>query len=145
MSTESYSGVGIFGLLGIGLDESRHGHVKGGLDIGPGHRNRAGYVHGGVICTLIDFAACGSGLHAEAGEPTRYALTISLTTQFTRPVQTGRLTVEGRMISAGRSSFTAEAHVFDDAGERVAHGIGTFRWRDGSQPAGPSLAGAADA
>jgi len=146
MSAESYAGVGLFELLGLGLDESRHGYVKGSLEIGPGHRNRMGYVHGGVICTMIDFAACASGLHAEKGEDTRYAVTISLTTQFVRPVRAGRLSVEGRMISAGRSSFTAEAHVFDDSGERAAHGIGTFRWRAGSRPnSSTSHGGSADA
>lgn len=146
MTAESYIGVGLFALLGLRLDESRHGFVKGSLDIGPGHRNRMGYVHGGVICTMIDFAACASGLHAEKNEPARYAVTISLTTQFTQPAREGRLTVEGRVISTGRSSFTAEAHVFNDGGGRVAHGIGTFRWRAGSQPnSSTSQGGSADA
>jgi len=130
----SYADIGIFGVLGLDLQESAVGHVKGGLQIGPEHLNRMGYVHGGVLCTMIDFAACASGLHAEEGQAPRFAITISLTTQFTRPVRAGWLSVEGRTISAGKSSFTAEAHVFDSDGERIAHGIGTFRWRPGSQP-----------
>lgn len=130
----TYRSIGFFELIGLELVHSEQGRVTGGLKIGSQHRNRAGNVHGGVLCSMIDFAACAAGLHSEPGEPKRYGVTLSLTTQFTKAVNNGRLRVEGRMLSAGRKNYSAEAHIYDDAGDLVAHGIGSFQWPAGSQP-----------
>lgn len=134
----SYQASGALHHLGIELVHSEEGRMVGGLTIGPEHLNRAGFVHGGVLCTLMDFAACGAGLHAEQGEPQRYGITLALTTNFTKAANKGRLTVEGRVLTAGLKTFTAEAHVTDEAGDIVAHGIGTFQWRPGSSPSARS-------
>ncbi|MFD2226424.1 PaaI family thioesterase [Microvirga arabica] len=64
--------------------------MTGVLKIGSQHRSRAGNVHGGVLCSMIDFAACAVGLHSESGEPKRYGVTLSLTTQFTKAVSHAR-------------------------------------------------------
>lgn len=130
----SYRDVGLFGRIGLKVTHSATDHVEARLTIGDEHRNRAGFVHGGVLCAMIDFAACGSGLHSEPGEPLRYAVTLSLTTNFTKAAKSGDLRVEGRMIKAGRKTYSAEAHVHDDAGDLVAHGIGTFQWPPASRP-----------
>ena len=130
----SYRDIGLFNLLGIEMTHSEEGVASGAVEIDSRHRNRAGSVHGGVFCTLIDFAACAAGLHAEPGQEARYAVTLSLTTQFTKAVDGGKLEVKGRLISAGRKTFTAEAHVYDEKGAVAAHGIGTFQWRPGSEP-----------
>lgn len=130
----SYSAVGFFDHLGLGLQRSENGFVVGGLDIGPRHLNRAGFVHGGVLCAMLDFASCAAGLHSDGDEPLRLAVTLSLSTQFTKAADSGRLSVEGRLVSAGRKNYTAEACVRDDAGDIVAHAIGVFQWRPGSEP-----------
>jgi uncharacterized protein (TIGR00369 family) len=134
----SYQGVGLLHHLGIEMVHSEEGRVVGRLIIGPEHLNRAGYAHGGVFCTLMDFAACAAGLHVEPGEPQRYGVTLALTTNFTKAVNKGTLTVEGKIIAAGLKTFTAEARVHDEAGDLVAHGIGTFQWRPGSSPSARS-------
>lgn len=131
---DTYRDTGLFGLLGLNLVHSEDGKVTGGLDIGPQHCNRAGAVHGGVLCTMLDFAACAAGLHSGPGEPVRLAVTLSMATQFTKAATNGHLRVEGRIITAARKTYTAEAHIFDDAGDLVAHAIGTFQWRPGSEP-----------
>lgn len=82
----------------------------------------------------IDVAACAAGLHAEAGEAQRYAVTLALTTNFTKPANKGYLSFEGRVITASYKTYTAEAQVRDDSGDIVAHGVGTFQWRPGSAP-----------
>lgn len=141
MSTDtlsSYHGVGVFQLLGLRLTHSEQNHVVAQLEAGPQHSNRAGTVHGGVLCTMIDLAACAAGLHADPGEPQRFGVTLSLTTNFTKGVSKGMLTVEGKVITAGLKTYTAEAHVRDEQGDLVAHGIGTFQWRRGSAPNLPS-------
>jgi acyl-coenzyme A thioesterase PaaI-like protein len=43
-----------------------------------------------------------------------------------RPVTTGVLRAEGRVVHAGRSQILAEAVLTDDAGKQVARGSGTF-------------------
>lgn len=97
----SYHGVGVFQLLGLRLTHSEQNHVVAQLEAGPQHSNRAGTVHGGVLCTMIDLAACAAGLHADPGEPQRFGVTLSLTTNFTKGVSKGMLTVEGKVITAG--------------------------------------------
>jgi uncharacterized protein (TIGR00369 family) len=135
----TYRSIGFFELLGLELVHSEETRVTGSLKIASQHLNRAGNVHGGVLCSMIDFAACAAGLHSEPGEPLRYGVTISLTTQFTKAVSDGRLRVEGRLLSSGRKSYSAEAHIFDDDGDLVAHGIGSFQWPAGSQPGASSM------
>lgn len=130
----SYGSVGFLRSLGVRLLESQDGRVVGEIMLSPEHLNRAGVVHGGVLCTMIDFAACAAGLHTEPGQPTRLGVTLSLTTQFMLPAKDGKLSVEGRVTSTGRRTFTGEAHVRNASGELVASGIGTFQWREGSEP-----------
>ena len=125
---------GIFAHLGLVFLEAEPDRILGQLDIGPQHLNRMGYVHGGVLCTMIDAAACCAGLFSPPEGSPRYAVTLSLSIQFTRPVRSGPLTVEGRVVSAGRTIYTAEARVFDSENQLVAHGIGTFSWNPGSRP-----------
>lgn len=129
-----YAGTGIFDLLGFDLPDSAPGQITGYLTTVPGHRNRMGFVHGGVLATMIDAAACGSGLYSEPGKPKRYGMTLSLSVQFVSAVRDGRLTVRGRQVSGGRRVFTAEAHVYDERDKLVANGIGTFQWLRGSEP-----------
>lgn len=130
----SYDETGFLKSLGLRVVETQDERTVGELVLRPEHLNRAGFVHGGVLCTMIDFAACAAGLHAEPGMPTRFGVTLSLTTQFTRPAKSGKLSVEGRMTSAGGKTYTSEAHVRDADGALVASGIGTFQWRRGSEP-----------
>jgi len=130
----SYRNVGFFQHVGLEMTHSEAGRVTGRLDVGAQHLNRAGFVHGGVLCTLIDFAACAAGLHSRPGEPQRYAVTIALTTNFTKAASQGILTVEGKIITAATRTYTAEARVMDSAGDPVAHGIGTFQWQRASAP-----------
>jgi len=56
-------------------------------------------------------------------------------------VTAGRLRAEGRVVRRGRNIFFCRSEVFDAAGEMVAFGASTHRWRAGSeapegQPAG---------
>jgi uncharacterized protein (TIGR00369 family) len=130
----TYRRIGFFELIGLELVHSEENRVTGILTLGSQHRNRAGNVHGGVLCSMIDFAACAAGLHNEPEEPIRYGITLSLTTQFTKAVSHGQLRVEGRVLSSGRKTYSSEAHIYDDDGDLVAHGIGNFQWPAGSQP-----------
>ena len=53
-------------------------------------------------------------------------LTVSFTVHFTRPVTSGMLRAEGRLVHAGGRLFVAESSLFDDEGNILGHGSGVF-------------------
>src|SRR3546814_13121750 len=99
------------------------------------HLNRSNALHGGVIATLID-AVCGyAGVWVPPGEPRRKALTLSLTTSFTGQVREGSVRATAVKKGGGRNIFFATCEVHDDAGNLVAFGEGSYRYRT-SDPSG---------
>lgn len=120
-------------LLGIRLVEWRDGFARVVCDSGPGHLNRSGIVHGGVILSLIDQAAAFAGLWCSVPGNMRKAVTIDLDCRFTGQVSGGEVVAEGKLISRGRNIFFARTEVFNDKGEMVAFGASTHRWRAGSE------------
>jgi uncharacterized protein (TIGR00369 family) len=56
-------------------------------------------------------------------------VTVEMSTRFVRPGR-GPLSASGRVLHAGGSLCSCEAHVHDAAGELVASAMGTFKyWR----------------
>ena len=84
--------------------------------------------HGGVVMTLLDVAmARAATSQPDAASST--VVTVEMSTRFVRPGR-GPLTAEGRVLHAGGSLATCEAHVYNAAGELVASAMGTFKfWR----------------
>lgn len=85
-----------------------------------------GSVHGGWPLTLIDSAAaCAANSLLPAG--TGYT-TVETKGNFSRPIKpdTGRVRVEGRVVSHGRQIITAEARVLAKDGRVLAHGTSTL-------------------
>nr|WP_325422051.1 PaaI family thioesterase [Aquabacterium sp.] len=84
--------------------------------------------HGGVLMTLLDVAmARAATSHPRAASST--VVTVEMSTRFVKPGR-GPLTAEGRVLNAGGSLCTTEAHVRNTAGELVASAMGTFKyWR----------------
>ena len=93
---------------------------------GPHLLNAMGTVHGGWALTLIDSATGCAGLtllSAGAGYTT-----IETKANLTRPITptTGRVRVEGRVVSQGRQIISCEASVRDRDGRVLAHGTSTL-------------------
>lgn len=103
------------------------------LDIGPLHHNRLGFVHGGVITTLIDAAGGRAGMHCTVPGNRRSSVTVSLTVSFQRAVRHGRLIATGRRLDGGQRIFTATIEVRHDSGLLVASGLGNYRYLRGSE------------
>jgi len=59
---------------------------------------------------------------------------------FTRPIKhdTGRVRVEGRVVTRGRQIMTAEARVLDPSGRVLAHGTSTLLVFGGDKPGRPT-------
>jgi uncharacterized protein (TIGR00369 family) len=89
--------------------------------------------HGGVVMTLLDVAmahATRVPRTAEEGPDPRGVVTIEMKTTFMRPAQ-GRITCVGRLLHRSAALAFCEGTVFNAAGERLAHGTGTFKFLSG--------------
>lgn len=88
------------------------------------HLQPFGIVHGGVLATLIDTATFWAGflrLPEDAG-----LVNVDLKLNYLKPVTGGLLRAEGRCLRAGRQISVAEASVYDDRNDLVAHGTSTL-------------------
>ena len=121
-------------LIGFTISEWRDGEVELTLELRPELLNRSGILHGGVLATLIDAAGGFSGCYSAEPGRVRRALSLSLTTNFTGQSKQGLVRVVGRKRAGGRKVFFAGVEVFNDAGELIATGVGTYRYRSGSEP-----------
>lgn len=103
----------------IGMDQAV---VK--LNTARCHLQPYGIVHGGVVATLVDtatFWAVYLRIPEDAG-----LVNIDLKLNYLKPVDQGPLTAEGSAIRSGRSISYAEARVWDEKRELVAHGTSTL-------------------
>jgi len=94
------------------------------LELGKRHMQPFGIVHGGVLATLIDtatFWAAFLRLPEDAG-----LVNVDLKLNYLKAVAGGHLRAEGRCLRGGRQISYAEASVFDQAGDLVAHGTSTL-------------------
>ncbi|HTZ41151.1 MAG TPA: PaaI family thioesterase [Syntrophales bacterium] len=108
----------------------RHlGMVIAGLGIGEAlveiqsqqhHQQVYGYVHGGVIASLIDTAIFWS-LFGELEESVGIT-TVDLKVNYLAPVADGKLSARGKRIRLGRTLGLGETEVFNGEGKLVAHG-----------------------
>lgn len=118
---------GVF-TLGLGLqgEGAGAGWASISVDIGPRHMNRNGITHGGVIATLLDSASGLACIFDDEGEIVRKVVTVSLTTNFLRPVIEGRLTATAH-VRAGFRTFTVDCDCVDAEGNLVATSMGVFQ------------------
>jgi uncharacterized protein (TIGR00369 family) len=85
------------------------------------HAGRA--VHGSVYFKMLDDAAFFA---ANSLEHEFFVLTSSFTIYLTRPLSSGSIRAEGRVVHRGRSQFIAESIAYDADGKEVARGSGVF-------------------
>lgn len=109
--------------LGMGLVEVSDGRAVFELTPQEWHYNPIGTVHGGVLATLAD-SALGCAVHTKLAAGTAYT-SLDLTIKFTRPatLDSGTLTCEGRVVSIGRRTATAQAEITDTTGRVIAHAV----------------------
>lgn len=83
--------------------------------------NPIGMVHGGLLCTLLDFAA-GAAVHTQLPVGVGYA-SIEIKVSYLKAlrIDSGDVDVRGDVMRAGRNIAFAEAHARDASGELVGH------------------------
>jgi uncharacterized protein (TIGR00369 family) len=124
----------IASLIGFKLTSIAPGRAVIELEATERHANPMGTLHGGVLCDIADAAmgmAYASGL--EAGET---FTTLELKINFLRPVWTGLLRAEGRVVSGGRTVGLVECEVRDAVERLVARATSTCMTLRGEQAAG---------
>jgi uncharacterized protein (TIGR00369 family) len=85
------------------------------------HLNGHGTVHGGAIATLVD-SAMGLAVFRGDNKP----VTIEMKVTYLEPGRPGRLRASATVRKRGKRIMIAEVDVTDQAGDAIAHGIGTF-------------------
>ena len=94
------------------------------LSLGNCHLQPFGIVHGGVFATLIDtatFWAVFLRIPENSG-----LVNVDLKLNYLRPAINGQLRAEGVAIKSGKSISYAEAKVYNEDEELVAHGTSTL-------------------
>lgn len=128
-------------LLGYALAKWEDGYAEVELTVAPGHLNRAGVVHGGVLTTLLDTVMGFSGTHCPFPGRVRRMMTLSMTTSFLGQTDRGTLLARGFLRGGGRKIVGCRGEVVaKETGVLLATAEGMFKYRTGSEkPEGTEL------
>lgn len=117
-------------IVGVRWISWTEGEAVAEVTLEPHHLNRSGWLHGGVLCTLLDTVCSRSGCWTPEGVTPRRSSTVSLTTNFLRAVNAGTIRAVGRLRpGAGTQIFSAVGEVMDAEGRLLALAQGTFKYR----------------
>lgn len=100
---------------GIVIDKAEIGRSLCSMQISDRHLNAAGYVMGGAIFTLADFAF---GVAANTGKS--ITVTLSSNIQFISAAKCNTLYAEAKCVKEGRSVVFYDVNITDDNGKTVA-------------------------
>lgn len=111
--------------LGFKLTDWQEGFVRLEMAVRPEHRNTIGYLHGGVIASLLDIAGAFAGSHKRSEE--YVAVTVNLNTSYMAPTTSNTVIAEGELIRKTKKLFFAQARVIDPENSRLcATATGTY-------------------
>lgn len=117
-------------LLGIDRYDLDGNEVVIVLSTGQRHANAGGWVHGGVLAGLLDFALGAAVVKTLGSE--EWTATQSLTTDFLRPGKPGeKLTARARVDRRGKLAAFPSGEVRNEAGDVLARATGVWAVRTG--------------
>ena len=122
-------------LVGMRLAEIGDGEARFELEADPErHANPMGTLHGGILCDVVDAAmGCAYASRLEEGET---FTTLELKINFLKPVWSGLLTANARLVRGGRTIGLVECDVVDVEGSLVARASATCMTLRGEMAAG---------
>ena len=120
---ERTNDVPIARLIGFEAKDIADGRATVVLAAGPQHANPMGTLHGGILCDIAD-AAMGIAF-ASTLAPDESFTTVELKINFFRPVWTGRLLAEAKVVRRGKTMGYVECEIVDDTGRLVAKAAST--------------------
>lgn len=113
--------------LGVRLVDWRGHEPHFALDIRPEFLNRNGFVHGGVILSLLDTVCSLAGCRYVDGQIVGRVVAVSLTTNFIAPIHSGTMHGRATLRGGGRTMFMVDGSVHDDDGALLATATGVGR------------------
>ena len=113
----------IAALIGFTLRAVEPGRAVVELEATERHANPMGTLHGGVLCDIAD-AAMGMAYAASLEDDETFT-TLELKINFLRPVWTGKLIADGRLVKGGRTVGLVECTITDDQDRLVARASST--------------------
>ena len=119
--------------LGFRLTAWKEGFARLEMPVRTDHRNTVGYLHGGVIASLLDISGAVAGSYGISNE--FVSVTINLNCNFMSPHQAATAVAEGELVRVTKSMFFCQAKLFDPENKRLcATATGTYK----RQPRTPS-------
>ena len=97
--------------LGFRLVDWRQGFAKLEMPVRDDHRNTVGYLHGGIISSLLDIAGAVAGSYGDAQESV--SITVNLNVNFMAPHRATTVIAEGELVRTTTSLFFAQARLTD--------------------------------
>ena len=88
-------------VAGLGFEEIGGSKIRGWIELGEHHHTPWGVVHGGVYATAVESAA-SVGASAAVEERGQFAVGVSNSTEFLRPMKEGRVDVVAEPVVQGR-------------------------------------------
>ena len=112
--------------LGFRLTAWKEGFARLEMPVRPDHRNTVGYLHGGVIASVLDIAGAVAGSYGIANE--FVSVTINLNCNYMAPHQGDTVIAEGELVRTTTSMFFCQAKLFDpDRNLLCATATGTYK------------------
>ncbi len=112
--------------LGFRLTTWKEGFVRLEMPVRPEHRNTVGFLHGGVMASLLDIAGAFAGSHGIAED--YVSVSVNLNCNFIAPHRAESVVVEGELIRTTRSLFFSQARLYDPENKRLcATSTGTYK------------------
>ena len=113
-------------LLGFRLVDWRQGFARLEMPVRDHHRNTVGYLHGGVISSLLDIAGAVAGSYGDAQESV--SITVNLNVNFMAPHRAATVVAEGELVRTTSSLFFAQARLTDPERKLLcATATGTYK------------------
>ncbi|NGX58016.1 MAG: hypothetical protein K940chlam3_00917 [Chlamydiae bacterium] len=93
------------------------------MEVLPKFFHAAGALHGSVYFKMLDDVAyfAASSLLTDT-----FALTTQFNLHFLKPVSHGTITAIGQLVNATKSSYISESKLYNEKGDLIAIGTGTF-------------------
>jgi 1,4-dihydroxy-2-naphthoyl-CoA hydrolase len=109
-------------VAGLNFEEIGGSKVRGSIELGEHHHTPWGVVHGGVYATAVESAA-SVGASAAVEERGQFAVGVSNSTDFLRPMKEGRVDVLAEPVMQGRSQQLWQVIITrSEDGKEVARG-----------------------
>lgn len=112
--------------LGFRLTSWKEGFARLEMPVRNDHRNTVGYLHGGIVSSLLDIAGAVAGSHGVSNE--LVSVTVNLNTNFMSPHKGAVAIAEGELIRSTKTLFFAQSKLIDAESNRLcAIATGTFK------------------